>query len=165
MAARESIRVRPADRQDVPAIADLLRGMGWFAHINRESPLETQARITSQLAINHEYGDHTVLVAELVSARGASHLAGYVNVHWLTNLMKGADGYISELFVREEDRGKGIGSALLEAVRREASKRGSTRLMLFNLKRRESYQRGFYLKQGFEERTDGAFFTQTLAES
>jgi GNAT superfamily N-acetyltransferase len=139
--------------------------MGWFAHINREPQLETEARITSQLAMNNEYGDHTVLVAELVNARGASHRAGYLNVHWLTNLMKGADGYISELFVREEDRGKGIGSALLDAVRREASKRGCTRLMLFNLKQRESYQRGFYLTQGFEERTDGAFFTQMLIDN
>lgn len=164
MVARESIRVRPADRQDVPDIAALLRDMGWFAHLNREPHLETEARITSQLAMNHEYGDHSVLIAELVTARGASHLAGYVNVHWLTNLLRGADGYISELFVREEDRGKGIGSALLDAVRHEASKRGCTRLALFNLKQRESYQRSFYTKQGFEERTDGAFFTQTLID-
>lgn len=165
MAKRESIHVRPADRQDVPAIADLLRSMGWFAHINRESPLETQARITSQLVLNSDYGDHTTLIAELVNARGVGHLAGYINVHWLTNLLKGADGYISELFVREEDRGKGAGSALLEAVRLEASKRGCSRLMLFNLKQRESYQRGFYVKQGFQEREDGAFFTQTLIEN
>jgi GNAT superfamily N-acetyltransferase len=165
MAARVSIRVRPANRQDVPAIADLLHHVGWFAHINREPQLATEARITSQLAMNNDYGDHTVLIAELVTARGASHLAAYLNVHWLTNLIKGADGYISELFVREEDRGKGTGNALLDAVRREASKRGCTRLLLFNLKQRESYQRGFYVKQGFEERTDGAFFTQTLIES
>jgi GNAT superfamily N-acetyltransferase len=164
MAERETIRVRPADRQDVTAIADLLRGMGFFERINREPPLETQARITSQLAMNNDYGDHTVLVAELANARGQSHLAGYINVHWLTNLLKGADGYISELFVREADRSNGVGSALLGAVRREASKRGCNRLLLFNLKPRESYQRGFYQKQGFEERSDGAFFTQTLSD-
>src|SRR5262245_13608379 len=79
MAARESIRVRPANRHDVPDIADLLHSMGWFAHINREPQLETEARITSQLALNNEYGDHTVLIAELVNARGASHLAAYLN--------------------------------------------------------------------------------------
>src|SRR5262245_919492 len=69
-------RVGPAERRDVPAIADLLRGMGWFSKIEREPTSETLARVIALFAINHEHGDHTVLVVELVPGRGGSALPG-----------------------------------------------------------------------------------------
>ena len=62
----------------------------------------------------------------------------------------------------EEARGQGIGSRLLEAVKAEAKRRGCSRLQLVNFRQRESYQRGFYAKAGWEERPDGASFVLYL---
>jgi hypothetical protein len=39
----------------------------------------------------------TVLVAEGDDGK----IAGYLAAHWFPNLMKGGDGYVSELFIRE----------------------------------------------------------------
>ena len=76
--------------------------------------------------------------------------------------LKGPEGYVSELFIAGSERGKGVGSKLLEAVKEEATKRGCARLMLLNLKNRESYQRGFYKKQGWIEREEVANFVLRL---
>jgi L-amino acid N-acyltransferase YncA len=125
---RGNITIRPAQAEDAAAIAAVLRDVGWFAHINGEPPTATESRVSRQLALNADGDSHTVLVA--VDANGV--VAGYVAVHWFPNLMKGADGYISELFLREAARGQGIGSTLLDAAKAEAIKRGVNRLMLFN---------------------------------
>jgi len=64
--------------------------------------------------------------------------------------------------VQESHRGQGIGSQLLEVMKAEARKRGCSRLMLINLRKRESYQRQFYRKQGWEEREGVANFVYHL---
>jgi GNAT superfamily N-acetyltransferase len=90
-------------------------------------------------------------------------IAGYAAVHWLPYLLLlGPEGYVSELFIRESDRGQGIGTQLLEVVKQEAEARGCARLMLLNMHERESYRRGFYKKQGWEERPDAANFVYPL---
>jgi len=74
-------------------------------------------------------------------------------VHWLSYLfLPGPEGYVSELFLRPSARGQGLGASLLETVKAEAQERGAYRLSLLNNKSRESYERGFYTKQGWEER-------------
>jgi GNAT superfamily N-acetyltransferase len=77
--------------------------------------------------------------------------------------MRGIDGYISELFVHPDETGKGTGSRLLETVRTYAVQRGCSRMLLMNRRIRESYQRGFYTKHGWEELSDGAFFSLSMA--
>jgi GNAT superfamily N-acetyltransferase len=72
--------------------------------------------------------------------------------------MRGPEGYISELFVRAGARGRGIGGQLLKIVEREAKERDSQRLSLINLRGRESYQRQFYVKAGWQERSEAANF-------
>jgi GNAT superfamily N-acetyltransferase len=117
-------------------------------------------RVAEQLARCAADDSHTVLVAQ----SPVGEVVGYVAVHWFPNLMKGGDGYISELFLRTAVRGQGTGGMLLAAVEREARRRGFNRLMLFNRTARESYQRDFYPKHGWDERTDVAFFTRMLEE-
>jgi GNAT superfamily N-acetyltransferase len=156
------IRIRRAEAADVPPIADLLRSLGLFAHINAEASSVTEERVGQHLALCTADDSHLVLVAE-TSGGG---IAGYCAVHWLPYLiLAGPEGYVSELFVRDEFRGQGIGSRLLEAVKTEALNRGCSRLMLLNMRKRESYQRQFYVKQGWEERPDAANFVLQLVGS
>jgi GNAT superfamily N-acetyltransferase len=151
--------VRPARRQDAPAIAALIRGLGLFRRLAGEEPASTQARVLRHLDLCLADDSHTVLVA----TDPCQAIVGYAGVHWLPYLfLTGPEGYLSELFVAESHRGQGIGSALLGAVVSEARRRGCARLMLEAVKTRESYRRGFYRKQGWVEREDMANFVYEL---
>jgi GNAT superfamily N-acetyltransferase len=150
-----NIRIRKAEATDVPAISDLLRSLGTFDHINAEASQMTQARVLKHLALCSADDSHWIFVAQVPSGE----IAGYCAVHWLPYLiLAGPEGYVSELFVKEEFRGQGIGSQLLETTKAEAQNRGCSRLMLINMRKRESYKRQFYSKQGWEERPDAANF-------
>ena len=152
--------VRPATPGDVPALAAILRGLGWFAHIREEPPAATEERTARHLRQCLADSSHTVLVAE--GAGGA--IAGYTIVHWLPYLiLPGPEGYVSDLFVAAPARGSGAGTQLLAAVKEMALGRGCSRLMLLNRKSRESYQRGFYRKLGWEERDEFANFVLDLS--
>jgi ribosomal protein S18 acetylase RimI-like enzyme len=153
--------IRRAEAADVPAIAELLRSLGTFAHINAEAKPVTQERVARHLGLCMADDSHLLLVAQTPG----DELAGYCAVHWLPYLfMAGPEGYVSELFIKDEFRGQGIGSRLLEAVKTEALNRGCSRLMLVNMRDRESYQRQFYAKQGWEERPDAANFVLYLID-
>jgi len=151
--------IRPATLRDVPAIAAILRGLGWLALMNNEPATDTEERITHHLRMCLADESHTVLVGE--SAEDA--ILGYVAVHWLPYLiLAGPEGYVSELFVSDSARGIGIGTRLLGAVEDMAISRGCSRLMLVNRKTRESYERGFYRRLGWEEREEFANFVLHL---
>jgi GNAT superfamily N-acetyltransferase len=152
--------IRPARAEDAAGIAETLRGLGLFRHLEDEPVAETVTRVAGQLALCAANGDHTVLVAEDEDGQ----ILGYLAAHWFPNMLKGGDGYISELFIREAARGKGLGGRFLAAIEAEGKRRGCTRLMLFNRKERESYQRGFYQNHGWEERDDTALFNRWLTE-
>jgi GNAT superfamily N-acetyltransferase len=153
------IEICKAEEKDVPGIAEILHELGWFADITAESFAETQARIANELKLCQADDSHAVFVAR---AAGEAVL-GYASVHWVPYLLhSGPDGYISELFIRDSARGQGLGSRLLETVEAEALRRGCTRLMLLNMRQRESYQRAFYSKQGWEERPQAAIFMKNL---
>jgi GNAT superfamily N-acetyltransferase len=77
-------------------------------------------------------------------------------------MLKAPEGYVSELFVAESERGKGIGSQLLEVAKDEAKRRGCSRLSLLSIKHRESYKLGFYKKRGWTERKEASNFVLFL---
>ncbi len=152
--------IRPATPGDIAAISTILRELGWFDHINREAPADTEARIARHLDLCLTQGGHTVLVAE---SRGGE-VIGYTSVHWQPYLiLSGPEGYVSELFVRRSHRGGGVGRMLMEAVKEQAVSRGCSRLMLLNGRGRESYRREFYKKTGWAERPEIANFILPLA--
>lgn len=155
-----TFQIRPAHLGDAAALADLLVDIGWFQHYFDVVPAEVlRERIGQRLQSNLADSSHSVYVAE--NAEG--ELTGYVAVHWLPYLfLPGPEGYVSELFVRDTTRSQGIGSRLLAAVKAEAALRGCSRLSLLNMRTRESYQRGFYSQQGWEERPDAANFILRL---
>ncbi|HEX2993318.1 MAG TPA: GNAT family N-acetyltransferase [Anaerolineales bacterium] len=153
------ILIRKAEITDAPALAGLLRSLGLFARIDAESPQSTEERVREHLDLCLADDSHLILVAQTSS----EEIAGYCAVHWLPYLiLAGPEGYVSELFIHEKFRGQGIGARLLEAIQAEAQKHGCSRLMLLNMRNRESYQRHFYAKQGWEERPDAANFILPL---
>jgi GNAT superfamily N-acetyltransferase len=156
-----NIQIREAESADAPDIADLLRSLGLFAHLEGEAREVTQERVRCHLGLCAADDSHLVLVAQLPSGE----IVGYCAVHWLPYLiLPGPEGYVSELFIMEQFRAQGLGSRLLEAVKSEAQKRGCSRLMLLNMRKRESYQRQFYAKHGWEERPDAANFILPLRD-
>jgi len=152
------VLIRPAAGGDAGAIAALLRGLGWFRHLNEEPHEATERRVAAHLALCAADRSHAVFVAE---ANGV--VVGYAAVHWLPYLfLPGPEGYVSELFVRADARGRGVGRRLLDRLVAEARSRGCSRLMLVNNRERESYRRGFYRKQGWREREGIANFVLEL---
>lgn len=157
-----AVSIRKATEQDAGDLASLIRELGWFNHLALESAAEAGRRVFDYLtACLAEKDSHSVYVAETNEAE----IAGYVAVHWLPYLfLPGPEGYVSELFVRESARGQGIGTKLLATVQAEGRERGCFRLMLLNNRRRESYERRFYEKVGWQERGWLASFILPLAE-
>ena len=153
------IKIRKAQPGDARGIAAILRGLEFITRFDAEPIEATAQRVAHHLGLCHADDSHTVYVAETEGGE----IAGYAAVHWLPYLLLlGPEGYVSELFIREAERGQGIGTRLLETVKKEAKARGCARLMLLNIQERESYRRGFYKKQGWEERPDAANFVYRL---
>ena len=152
------ITIRKATNDDVPAIAKILRGLGLFAHINNELADQTEQRVGRHFKLA-DNNSHTVYVAE----NATGEVIGYTVVHWLPYLILAApEGYVSDLFVCDSERGRGIGTKLLAAVEQEAKTRDCSRLSLLNIRNRESYRRGFYKKLGWREREEAAVFVLPL---
>jgi GNAT superfamily N-acetyltransferase len=122
----------------------------------------TQAQIASYLERCQREKTHTILVAERERGHNQGEVLGYVAVHWYPHLMRGNDGYVSELFVHPNATGHGIGTLLLDTIKTSALERNCTRLLLMNGRTRESYTRQFYAKRGWVELRDAAFFSLTL---
>jgi GNAT superfamily N-acetyltransferase len=152
------ISIREANLEDSRAIAHILQEVGWFDQFKTVSLEQAQDRIAERIARCTQEGTNTIFVAERMQ-----EVVGYASVHWYPHLALGYDGYVSELFVLPAETGHGIGGRLLSSVDVEAHKRGCTRLILMNRRIRESYQRGFYSKQGWHELPDAAFFTRKIS--
>lgn len=154
-----NVHIRNAVPEDASGIASLIRGLGLFAEIAAEPLDATVARIAAPLEDAESQTHHAVFVAE-----AGGEIVGFAALHILPYFIhKGAEGYISELFVRASARNGGIGAALLHAATEEARRRGCFRLRLLNVKQRESYQRRFYSKNGWKEWEDAATFFYDLA--
>jgi GNAT superfamily N-acetyltransferase len=142
------ISIRKATLADASRLSDLLRRLDLFPAVQAEEPAETVQRLRRYLAQCLGDDSHSVYIAE--DRQGA--LLAYAAAHWLPYLIqKGPEGFISELFVDAGARGQGVGTCLLEVVETEARQRGCARLSLINMRDRESYQRGFYAKQGWQD--------------
>jgi GNAT superfamily N-acetyltransferase len=155
------MRLRKATIEDAEQLASLLTEIGWFEVFKNESLEESSRRVRAELELCLADDSHLVCVAQSEEGK----IIGYVSVHWLPYLfMRGPEAYVSELFVRDSARGRGVGRRLLQAVETEARSRGCIRMALTNLRHRESYKRQFYVKAGSTERSDAANFIYQIAD-
>lgn len=173
------ITVREACTEDSDAIAAILHTLGWSERLKSKDSTQVQVDVAARIEQCIREQTHTILVAERWrdgsnqniddtshASETARQVIGYISVHWFPNmLMLGYDGYVSELFIHPDETGRGAGSRLLEAVQAYAAERGCTRLLLMNRRIRESYRRHFYVKHGWEELPDAAFFSLKLPVS
>ncbi len=168
--SEDEFTVREARLEDSAAIAAIIRELGWSEQIQNETFMQTQTHVTERIAQCQREDNHTLLVAERRSSTPGSSTAigqvvGYVAVHWFPHLLRGNDGYVSELFVHPCATGLGVGTLLLDRVNEYAHQRECTQLILMNRRIRESYRRSFYAKRGWEEQGDAAFFSLILSSA
>jgi GNAT superfamily N-acetyltransferase len=149
------MQIRRVAIADAKQLASLLREVGWFDFFTNNSLEAGTELVKVHLARCLQDDSHSMFVAQ----SDDGEIVGYVSAHWLPYLfLPGPDGFISELFVRPSARSHGVGRQLLETVKAEAGARGCSRLSLINFRHRESYERGFYAKMGWQERRDAASF-------
>ncbi len=150
---RLNVTIRPLQRSDLPGIMQLHRELGWNPAFKADGSTLGQrlaALITEESAL-------------LLVALHDGTVVGYVHGEIVTHLLfAGRELLISELFVVEAARGRGVGSALMAAIEREAAERKCFRISVLNGRERESYKRGFYPALGYGERPNVANFTKRL---
>lgn len=90
-------------------------------------------------------------------------ISGYIIMHIISfPMISGKELYISDLFICSKQRGKGIGRQMLQKAEELAKQNNCTRLMLNNNNESISYERLFYKKNGFKERTVFSNFVKKL---
>lgn len=147
------IHLRPLRTTDIEAIMRLHRELGWNPAFQADG-----STLRSRLTTLTEEENALLLVAEI-----GSEVVGYVHGEIVTYLLfAGREMLVSELFVEEAARGRGVGTALMAAIEAEAVKRRCFRISVLNSRERESYKRGFYPSLGYEERVHTANFTKRL---
>ena len=148
--------IRAARPEDAPGIAKALLEAPQFDGTLSEKGLSNLV----ERAIAAIGGDQeTMLVAELDGAA-----AGYTHVHWVSALfLPGPEGYVTELFVQRGARGRGCGTALLQAVEAIGVERRAARLFLLNGRQSEAYSGGYYPRRGFVEAVPLATFRRELS--
>lgn len=153
------MQIREAKSDDAAGIAAVIHAMAEIRSV-AEQPIETTARtIASNLARTVRSQSSTAYVAEEAGGR----IVGYGAVHWVPFLfLPGGEAYVTELFVRPADAGRGAGSKLLDTIVLEAKRRGCARVSLLNGRNVESYRRNFYKARGWVERDGMANFVLTL---
>jgi GNAT superfamily N-acetyltransferase len=116
-----SISLRSATRDDVPVIAELIRGLARF------EKLEHEVVMTEELLAAGLFGDRPY--AEVVLAEDAGRPVGFALFFHNFSTFLGRPGiYLEDLFVLPERRGQGIGRMLLAHLARLAVERGCGRL-------------------------------------
>jgi GNAT superfamily N-acetyltransferase len=114
-------RLRSATRDDVPVIAELIRGLAHF------EKLEQEVVMTDELLAAGLFGNRPY--AEVVLAEDDGRPVGFALFFHNFSTFLGRPGiYLEDLFVLPEQRGRGIGRMLLAHLARLAVDRGCGRL-------------------------------------
>lgn len=147
------IKIRPLRDSDIEAVMRLHRELGWNPAFMADGSTLRQ-RLQSLIVEENAL----LLVAEI-----DDHVIGYVHGEVIIYLLfAGREMMITEVFVRERARGKGVGKALVTAIENEAVKEKCFRISVLNSRERESYKRSFYPGMGYSEREQTATFVKRL---
>jgi len=104
-----TLELRPARREDVPLILQLIRELAEFEHL-RDEVTATESQLE-----HHLFGDHCY--AEVLLAFVNSQPAGFALFFHNYSTFVGKPGiYLEDLYVRDQFRAQGVGTALLKAI-------------------------------------------------
>ncbi len=113
--------IRAATKEDVPVIAELIRGLARF------EKLESEVVMTEELLATGLFGKHPY--AEVLLAEEDGRPVGFALFFHNFSTFLGRPGlYLEDLFVLPDQRGGGIGRMLLTRLARIAVERGCGRL-------------------------------------
>ena len=144
--------VRIATPEDAKAIVSILVSIGWLDDINN-NPESTEKLINDHLQ-KSILSDKNVTSVFVVIKDGV--IVGYATLYWMTYYTSypfdELEGYISEFYIHNEFQNKGIGSYLLDELKKIARSKGCSKLTLISVKNRQSYT--FYKNKKWEERPD-----------
>jgi GNAT superfamily N-acetyltransferase len=116
-----TVRIRAASRDDVPVIAELIRGLARFEKLEHEVVM-TEGLLATGLFSERPY-------AEVLLAEQDTQPVGFALFFPNFSTFLGRPGiYLEDLFVLPEHRGGGIGRTLLAHLARLAVERGAGRL-------------------------------------
>ena len=116
-----TITIRPAERQDVPLVADLIRQLAKF------EKLEHEVVLTDDLLVAGLFGARPY--AEAVIAEEDGKPIGFaLFFHTFSTFLARPGIYLEDLFVLPDQRGRGVGRALLGHLAHLALERGCGRL-------------------------------------
>lgn len=147
------MKIRTGTLNDCPSIAALVVALAR----ERDGHLPDAAAVSAAAAecVN---GNASLLIAD-----EDGEVVGYLAVHWIPfPLLSGREGYISDLVISKGCRGRGVGTALLEAATECANAQRCVRLSLNNRITSEAFTRGFFTGAGFRQRTEFANFVREL---
>jgi GNAT superfamily N-acetyltransferase len=112
--------IRPAVPGDLAAIVRLIHGLAEFEQLSH------LVKVTSESLAPHLFGPHPV--AEALVAESAGRVVAFALFFTNFSTFLAQPGlYLEDLFVEPEQRGRGIGQALLEQLARLAAERGCGR--------------------------------------
>ncbi len=116
-----TVRIRPGELADVPLIAELIRGLARYEKLEHEVVM-TEEKLTDALFGERRYAE--TLIAEV-----DGEPAGFaLFFHNFSTFLAQPGIYLEDLFVVPEQRGHGVGKALLERLAQTAVDRGCGRL-------------------------------------
>ena len=116
-----TLAIRPAERADVPVIAELIRGLARFEKLEHEVTM-TEDRLTASLFGERRYAE------TLIAEQGVGPVGFALFFHNFSTFLAQPGIYLEDLFVLPEHRSRGIGRALLKELARLAVERGCGRL-------------------------------------
>lgn len=116
-----TLAIRPAERADVPVIAELIRGLARFEKLEHEVTM-TEDRLTASLFGERRYAE------TLIAEQGGGPVGFALFFHNFSTFLAQPGIYLEDLFVLPEHRSRGIGRALLKELARLAVERGCGRL-------------------------------------
>jgi GNAT superfamily N-acetyltransferase len=143
-------KVRPARHTDASELARLSSQLGY--------PIagDDLAKI---LIIMDADDDHAVMVVE----KAPSHLAGFGHIFLTRRLFLAPFAELGGLIVDEDSRGKGLGTALLEAGEEWAQEQGATVMRIRSNVLRD-HARDFYLSQGYWDSKKQTVFYKPISK-
>jgi len=116
-----TVRIRPGELADVPLIAELIRGLARYEKLEHEVVM-TEEKLTDALFGERRYAE--TLIAEV-----DGEPAGFaLFFHNFSTFLAQPGIYLEDLFVVPEQRGHGVGKAVLEHLAQTAVDRGCGRL-------------------------------------